>query len=219
MAIGHISIRTHSRKHAHTAAAALAYRHGARLECSRSYEVHDYRHRARHGHIAGEGLVSARPSPLGSDLDTLARAIETAERRGDARLLRDVQLGLPHELDAGSRLALTEEFARYLAKRYDTVCAWAVHRPDRRGDARNHHAHLVLPTRALSEDGTQFGAKLRQLDLSTKSPAEVQAIRSHWQRVANVALEAAGEKARGSTPDARAPASCPSPRSVRRAPR
>ena len=95
MAIGHLAIRTHSRKHAHTAAAALAYRHGVRLECSRSGEVHDYRRRARHDDIAGDGIVSARPSPLGEDLDTLARAIEAAERRGDARLLRDVQLGLP----------------------------------------------------------------------------------------------------------------------------
>ena len=79
------------------------------------------------------------------------------------------------------------------------MCAWAVHRPDRRGDARNHHAHIVLPTRRLSEDGEKLGAKLRQLDLSTKSKAEVQAIRSHWQRVANVALEAAGERARVDT--------------------
>ena len=204
MAIGHLAIRTHSRKHAHTAAAALAYRHGVRLECSRSYEVHDYRRRARHDDIAGDGIVSARPTPLACDLDTLARAIEAAERRGDARLLRDVQLGLPHELDAAARLALTEEFARYLAERYDTVCAFAVHRPDRRGDARNHHAHLVLPTRALNKSGEAFGAKLRQLDLSTKAKAEVQAIRSNWQRVANVALEAAGERARvhtGRAPD------------------
>ena len=199
MAIGHLAIRTHSRKHAHTAAAALAYRHGVRLECSRSGETHDYRRRVEHDDIDGDGIVAARPTPLAADLDTLARAIEAAERRGDARLLRDVQLGLPHELDHEARLVVTEEFARYLAERYDTVCAWAVHRPDRRGDARNHHAHLVLPTRALSADGEQLGAKLRQLDLSTKSKAEVQAIRTNWQRVANVALEVAGEKARVDT--------------------
>ena len=219
MAVGHLAIRTHSRKHAHTAAAALAYRHGVRLECSRSGEAHDYRRRARHDDIAGEGIVSARPSPLGEDLDTLARAIEAAERRGDARLLRDVQLGLPHELDAEARLALTEEFARLSGE--------ALRHGVRLGGAPPGSARRRAQL-ARAPGAAHPGAQRRRGRSSGRSSASSTCRRSPRPRCRPSGRTGNGSpmwrsrwpaRRRGSTPGARAPVSCPSPRSGRRAPR
>lgn len=189
MAIGHIAVRTHSRKQKHTAAAGLAYRHGLDLTCSRTGERHDYSHRTIRSDIVDQGMT---PGPF-PDIASLATAIEEAERRSDSRIMRDVQIALPHELDEDRRTALAETFAHLLAKRYDTVTSWAVHRPDTRGDARNHHAHIILPTRPIDTSRGCFGKrKLKALDGFKSGPEEIKAIRTLWEETANEALREAG---------------------------
>ena len=186
MAIGHIAVRAHSRANGHSAAAALAYRFGCALTCSRTGERHDFSRRSQREEVMACDLT---PGPF-ADVAALARAIEDAERRKNSTICRDVQIALPAELDAPARAALAERFAGELAQRYGTVAAWAVHRPDRRSDARNHHAHIVLPTRSL--DGTGFGKKIRILDDRKRGPAEIKAIRARWEETANAALIEAG---------------------------
>ena len=195
MAIGHVAVRSHKRHRGHTAAAALAYRHGARVWCTETSRVCDYRRRRRAGLIRAQGIATARPTPYAANIEVLARGIEGAETRQRAQILRDVQVALPYELDEAARAALAREFALSLAERYGTITSWAVHAPDERGDARNHHAHVVLPTRRLAEDG-YFGQKLRQLDVLPQSRAEITAIRELWEALANGALARAGEEAR-----------------------
>ena len=191
MAIGHIAVRAHSRSAGHSAAAAIAYRFGLALTCSRTGERHDFSRRSQRDDIGACGLT---PGPFGSP-GALADAIEGAERRKNSRLLRDVQIALPAELDDDARAALAEQFAGTLAERYGTVTAWAVHRPDKRSDARNHHAHIVLPTRSLDEHG-KLGKKIRALDDRQRGPEEIEAIRALWETRANEALRAAGHDAR-----------------------
>ena len=199
MAIGHIAIRAHSRKRGHSAAAALAYRCGLALTCSRTGEVFNYSRRNARQEIVGSGFAnvhrSRRPPPavLHAVAQQFADAIESAEDTGansewhrrNACILRDVQMALPHVLDDEQRLALTETFAHKLASRYEAHTAWSVHRPDREGDARNHHAHIVLPSR------NRRGEKIAVLNDRATGPVEVKAIRALWQETANAALVAA----------------------------
>ena len=195
MSIGHLAIRVHSRTRGHTVAAALAYRLGERIACSRTGSVHDYARRSARAEIAASGITAGPWTDPGS----LAAAMECAEKRRDSTLLRDVQIALPHELPDERRAALARSFAERLAERFCTTCAWAVHRPDQRGDHRNHHAHVVLPTRRL--EGDEFGAKLRELDdrRGGRSRATVRAIRELWQDLANAELERAALAARVDT--------------------
>ena len=192
MAIGHIAVRTHSRKQGHSVAGALAYRFGLSLKSERTGETFDFSRRSDRENIAATGLSRC---PFDT-VDQLADAIEGAERRKDSRILRDVQMALPAELDEADRAALAQRFAAELATRYETVTAWAVHRPDKRSDERNHHAHIVLPTRRLDDTGQAFGAKLVQLDDPKRSPAELTAIRELWETLANQALRQAKSEAR-----------------------
>ena len=201
MAIGHIAIRPHSRSAGHTAAAALAYRFGVAITCTRTGEYHDYHRRSKRADVVAAGLT---PGPFATPAD-LAAGIETAERRINSRLLRDVQIALPAELSVEDRTALTKGFATDLAKRYNTVTAWAVHRPDRRGDARNHHAHIVLPTRKV-EHG-RFAEKIRKLDDRENGPIEIDKIRTLWEARANEAMREAGLEAGVHT----GRTSCPAP--------
>jgi hypothetical protein len=68
----------------------------------------------------------------------------------------------------------------------------AIHAPSRRGDERNHHAHLLLTTRRLTADG--FTEKTRELD-DLKS-GEVVRWRERWATLVNEHLAEHGHAAR-----------------------
>ena len=181
MAVGHIAIRSHTRSQGHSAAAAVAYRCATRILDERTGELHDYRRRALRGDVV-ESSLTAGPW---SDAQAFATAIETAERRKNSMILRDIQPAIPCELSEADQVALTADFAEQLAARYGTQTLWAVHRAHARGDWRNSHGHIVLPTRRLNEAGDSFGKKLRELDCKPQSSIEVKAIRKLWETTAN----------------------------------
>jgi hypothetical protein len=67
---------------------------------------------------------------------------------------------------------------------------FAIHAPDRHGDERNYHAHVLMTTRQIGANG--LGAKTRELDSFRTGPREIEAIRQQWERIGNRALERAG---------------------------
>ena len=192
MAIGHIAIRPHSRKEGHTVSAAARYRTGTCGTCPRTGVWDDYSRRADRQEIVKSGIEAPRPTPIGGSINRFIEAVEGAETRSKARLLRDVQVALPHELPEHRQTALLKDFAGELGRQYDTVPLWAHHRADPRGDQRNGHGHILLPTRALSEDGRSMGKKIRRLDDRRTGPIEVAWIRNRWQDVTNRHLAQAG---------------------------
>ena len=191
MAIGHISIRVHTRSKGHSAAAGIAYRMGVDLVDPRTGVEHLYARRTKYGDIVDCGMAGAGAF---GDVAALAAAIEAAEKRRNSSLMRDVQVALPCELEEDQCTSLTAEFAALLAQRYRTHTAWSVHRPDKRADARNQHGHIVVPTRELVNG--VFGRKLRILDDHKTGRVEVAEIRKLWERTANTHLARAGHTAR-----------------------
>ncbi|EPM65152.1 mobilization protein, partial [Pseudomonas syringae pv. theae ICMP 3923] len=90
------------------------------------------------------------------------------------------------------RRDLAKTIAQSLADRYGTAGTLAIHLPDREGDNRNHHAHILMTTRRLNADG-QLGEKTRELDdLKQRGPLEVEWIREMIEVRTNHALERAG---------------------------
>ena len=164
---------------------------GVDLVDPRTGVEHLYARRTMYGDIVDCGMAGAGGF---DDVAALAAAIEAAEKRKNSSLMRDVQVALPWELEEEQCTSLTAEFAALLAQRYRTHTAWSVHRPDKRGDARNTHSHIVVPTREL-ENGV-FGKKLRVLDDHKTGRVEVAEIRQLWERTANTHLARAGHTAR-----------------------
>ena len=201
MAIARIAVRTHSRRRGHSAAAAWAYRAGRCFTCARTGRKHDYRPRTRRSDdVVDTGLawtceIKGTPA-LARDEQRLLDAIEHAERRRDAKILRDIQLALPTGLSTEVLVELVREYAQWVADEYHTLAMWAIHRPGRLGDERNLHAHILVPTRQLDVSGEEFGPKLRVLDDWKSGPVEVCKIRNHWCESANRRLERAGVEAR-----------------------
>ena len=90
---------------------------------------------------------------MGSDRSALWNAAEQSENRKDARVAREFEIALPHELNSEQRLELTREFAQGLADRHGTAVDFAIHAPHGEIDGRNFHAHLMMTTRAVNSEG------------------------------------------------------------------
>lgn len=192
MAIYHCSIKPISRGAGQSIVAAAAYRHACKLEDSRTGEVYDFTR--KRGVIFSEiySPDHAHASWV-QNREQLWNHAEAAEKRKDARLGREILFALPSELTELQRRELIDTMAKSLAKRYGSVVDVAVHSPSRYGDERNFHAHVLLSSRRIGQDG--FGEKIHELDDKRRGPMEVSFIRSEWARLANLALKQAEQEA------------------------
>ncbi|HEX4377104.1 MAG TPA: MobQ family relaxase [Steroidobacteraceae bacterium] len=204
MAILYFQTSSISRGAGRSAVAAAAYRSGERLRDERTGRLHNYSSRNDIPHkeiVLPTGLNTAR-IPWVRERPQLWNVAEKSESRRNARTAREFQVALPHELSPERRLALARTFSQDMADRYRVVVDLAVHEPRPDGDARNHHAHLLMSSREITADG--FGAKAG-LDMQANAArerglpvgiAEIKAAREHWANRANEALLAAGLEAR-----------------------
>ena len=185
MASYHLSVKSISRSSGRSAVAAAAYRSGERLFDARQGMEHDY---TRKGGVEYTELIAPEDAPeWAENRDRLWNEAEASERRKNSVVAREWELSLPSELSTDARRTLTVDFARTLVERYGVVADVAVHAPNRDGDSRNHHAHILTTTRQVGPDG--FGSKTRVLDVKQTASVEVFAMREHWAERQNEALE------------------------------
>src|SRR3546814_19661507 len=83
-----------------SAVAAIAYRAVVELVNERVGLVHDY---TRRGGVEDVFIVVPEGAEWAQDRSALWNAAEAAEKRKDAKVAREYELGLPAELDAGQR--------------------------------------------------------------------------------------------------------------------
>lgn len=200
MAIAFAEVKTHSRKHGHSAVAASAYRTRSRMVDERTGEVFDYTHKAdelEHTRMvtagAGKAWQQSRREAGMSDADIrseLWNAVEEKERRYDSRIGRDYTVALPWELTAAQRQRVTYEIAKFQAERHGTAVEASIHRPHEHAELLNWHAHLHQTPRRLDEHG--MTEKVRELDNPKQSGEHIEAWRQFTQQAINRALERAG---------------------------
>jgi Ti-type conjugative transfer relaxase TraA len=197
LAIYHLSMKSIARASGRSAVAAAAYRSGECLLNERDGLVHDYERRSGIAHaeiVLPEGVVAE----WARDRSALWNAAEAAEKRKDARVAREVEVALPHELDAEQRLKLTRGFAQDLADRFGVAVDFAIHEPHDASDVRNHHAHLLMTTRQVGADGLGEKSSIEReskwllaRDLPT-AQMQLRDVRQSWEGHANEALARAG---------------------------
>jgi len=201
VAIYHLAMKPISRSSGRSAVAAAAYRASEKLTNERDGQTHDFtaRRGVEHTEIVLPESVDAE---WAQDRSTLWNAAEFAEARKDARVAREVEVALPHELTPEQRLALTRELAQGLADRYGVAVDFAIHSPHGDTDVRNHHAHILLTTRKVEREG--FGEK-SEMELENKklialglptSHDQLRDIRLDWEDRANRHLAMAGHDLR-----------------------
>jgi Ti-type conjugative transfer relaxase TraA len=199
MAIYHLSMKPMSRSSGRSAVAAIAYRAAEKLTNERDGIEHDFTRRQGVEHaeiVLPEGIATG--ADWARERAALWNAAERAEARKDARVAREIEVALPHELTAAQRLELTREFSQSLADRYGVAVDFAIHSPHGHTDIRNHHAHIMLTTRKVGEWGL---AEKSELELENKKLAalglptthdQLRDVRIAWEQRSNTHLARAG---------------------------
>lgn len=166
-----------SRSQGRSVTAAAAYRSASLIADARTGEIHDY---TRKGGVEWTGTMAPKNAPAWThNREKLWNMVEQKEIRKDAQLAREVQLSLPHELNFEQRKGLVRDFVQQEFVGRGMVADIAMHKPDRGGDQRNFHVHILLTTREIGPEG--FGKKNRDWN----SREELTAMRAAWANVQN----------------------------------
>lgn len=179
MAIYHFSAQVISRGKGQSAVAAAAYRSGDRLMDERTGESKYYRRE-----IMPESMILA---PAHSpewvyDREKLWNEVESAEKRKDAQLAREMNIALPRELTNDLQEELIKNYVQMEFVNKGMIADIAIHRDD----IENPHAHVMLTTREITLEG--FGPKNRDWN----DRALLEHWREEWANHANKALEREG---------------------------
>uniref|UniRef100_UPI0013D4B8DC MobQ family relaxase n=1 Tax=Moraxella catarrhalis TaxID=480 RepID=UPI0013D4B8DC len=200
MAIFHLSTKAISRKIGRTATVSAAYRSGEKIKCERTGLIHDYTRKK--GVMTSSAFLFDGDKKIVLDRQDLWNTAEKSEKRKDARTAREIIVNLPHELSHNQRLALVDEFTKLVAKTYGVAIDYAIHEPNRKGDDRNFHAHIMMTTRQATLDngvlvlGAKSNLELENKALKAKglpsTQQQITDIRKDWADYANEHLKKAG---------------------------
>jgi len=163
---------------------AAAYRSASRLVDERTGQTFDYSHKG--GILLSEILAPDHAPADMRDRSKLWNAVERGEKRKDAQLARELLLNIPHELTREQGIELVRGFIHAEFVALGMVADLNIHAPDRKGDERNTHAHVMLTMRSVTAEG--FGAKVREWN----DPAMLDRWREQWAIHQNRALEKSG---------------------------
>lgn len=157
MAIYHFSAKVISRASGSSALAAAAYRSASRLHDQRLDRHHDFSNKA--GVIHSEVLLPEGAPQHLKDRERLWNTVETAEKRIDAQLAREIEFAIPRELDAAEGIRLAREFVTREFVSRGMIADLNVHWDIDADSQPKPHAHVMLTMREISEEG--FGKKVR----------------------------------------------------------
>jgi ATP-dependent exoDNAse (exonuclease V) alpha subunit len=204
LAIYYMTTKHVTRGRGRSATAAAAYRVAGKIFDHTSGETFDYTRKrgVEHTEIVLPTEAAKHDINWARNRQALWNAAEAAEKRKDARVAREYELALPHELKKSERVALVRAFAIDTANRYGVAVDFALHRPHRSGDERNYHAHVLATTRRIEAAGLGEKASLEWSDQhrgrAGLGPAkqELKDIRRRFEDLTNEKLMEAGFEAR-----------------------
>lgn len=185
MAIYHLSVKPVQRSKGRSATASMAYRAGEKIHDQRTGLTHDY---TKKKGIEHNEIITPKGVNIPSR-EQLWNMAEQAERRKDGCTAREYEVNLPYELSKEQRIALCKDFANELASRHGVAVDICMHEPNRHGDDRNYHAHIMTTTRKIDNNG--LGEKADIEKAGRKRKDDLQEARKLWADLANKHLEKA----------------------------
>lgn len=187
-----------SRKIGQSSVASAAYRSGEKIEDEKTGLVHDYT--KKQDILYKEILIPETAPERLRNRSQLWNEVEKVERRSDSQLAYDRMVALPKELNLGQQIELIKKFAKenYVDK-HGFIVDVCIH--DQKNGNGNIHAHMLITTRYVNENG--FLGKNREFnpDFANKDGGKKGYIRENnqvkderilWERYANEALQKAG---------------------------
>jgi len=157
MAIYHFSAKVISRASGSSAVASAPYRSASRLHDERIDRHHDFSNKT--GVVHSEVMLpDGAPEHL-SDREKLWNEVEATEKRIDAQLAREIEFAIPREMTKEQGIELARDFVRAEFVDRGMIADLNVHWDIGADGMPKPHAHVMLTTREVDEDG--FGKKNR----------------------------------------------------------
>lgn len=155
MAIYHCHCKIISRGQGRSAVGAAAYRSGEKLYNEYDGIEHDY---TKKGGVAYSEIMLCENAPKEyQDRQTLWNAVEQIEKSSKAQLAREYEVALPVELSREEQIKLVRDFAKENFVDNGMCVDFSIHDKE----DGNPHAHIMLTTRPIEQDGS-WGVKQRK---------------------------------------------------------
>jgi hypothetical protein len=120
------------------------------------------------------------------DRAKLWNAVEEKENRKNSQFAREFNIALPSELTPEQNKKMVQDFCKEQFTNRGIVADWAIHEPNRQGDERNIHAHIMTTTRKIDRDGWT------EKDREGNTRDRLKEIRQAWEKTVNKELERNG---------------------------
>ena len=180
MAIYNLHVKVIGRKAGSSAVASAAYRSASRLRDARIERVQDFS--GKRGVVHSEVQLPDGAPEAWRDRERLWNDVEASELRKDAQLAREVEFALPREMSQAQGIALARDFVETEFVDLGMVADLNVHWDIGEDGMAKPHAHVMLTTRSVDEDG--FGPKVREWNATEM----VERWRERWAVLANERL-------------------------------
>jgi len=161
----HASAKQVQRSSGRSSVAAAAYRSGELIVDERTGIVHDYTKKS--GVEYTRIYVPDNAPDWARDRASLWNAVEFKESRSNSCTANELEVAFPYEFNAQQRREAGEMISQEIMRRYGCAVDIAYHQPNREGDERNFHAHILFTTRGFNEDTKDGWSKNKYRDLAS----------------------------------------------------
>lgn len=160
----HASAKQVQRSSGRSSVAAAAYRSGELIVDERTGIVHDY---TKKGGVEFTRIYVPDNAPDWARYrSSLWNAVELKENRSNSCTARELEVAFPYEFNAFQRREAGEMISQEIMRRYGCAVDIAYHQPNRDGDERNFHAHILFTTRGFDPETKDGWAKNKYRDLN-----------------------------------------------------
>jgi len=160
----HASVKQVSRSAGRSSVAAAAYRAAACFHDERTGLRHDF---TKKRGVEHEEIIAPDNAPdWAKQREWLWNAVEKKETKANATTAHELVLGFPDGFQKNHRIEAGRSIAHEIMTRYNAVVDIALHEPNRNGDDRNFHMHMLFTTRSLDPAAPDGWAKTKFRDLS-----------------------------------------------------
>ena len=116
----------------------------------------------RNSEVLFSSIVTPDIAPyFSNDREALWNNVQKFETHKKAQFARALEINLPHELKLCEMINLLTKFVKESFVSLGMIADVNIHKPDKEGDKRNFHAHILLTLRHVNENGF-IGNKARE---------------------------------------------------------
>ncbi|POZ49677.1 MobA/MobL family protein [Methylovulum psychrotolerans] len=185
----HFQANPISRSKGQSAVASAAYRVAGKLQDDSLQKIFDYR--AKGGVEYVHHAAPKNAPEWAQDIGAAWNKVEETENRKNSTLAFEYVAAFPHQLDEQQREYILKDFVREELTRKGFMVTAAIHTPNKRGDERNHHTHIMVWDRAIDADGAAANKDRRFSDLKQRGET-LKGFKQKWAELGARQLERNG---------------------------